>query len=179
MKFVELQDLISKLYTEKDPTFLGLHVETVPEMRKGGNPFLGRVYTRQHHNCQINFNYQAAVNRVLDKEGKEADFQASPLKWGTPIEGTPFLVHTKKGDSSPTVYLRTRILHSKMKEFFLDGKFVDSIPLREQILSFIPAKSESYQHQGVSSEHEVIVRTFKMDSIKAAIYRGETYIVEK
>lgn len=179
MKFIEAQDLIGKLYTEKDPTFLGLYVETVPEMRKACNPFTGRVYTRQHHNVQINFRYEAAVNRMLTKEGKEASFEASPLKWGTPVDGTPFLIHTKKGNTAPTIYLRTRVLHSNMKEFYLDGKFVDSIPLLEQIKSFIPAKSESYQHQGVSAENEVVVRTFKMESIKAIVMKGETYIVEK
>lgn len=179
MKFVELQDLIKTLYPEKSPVFVELYVETEPTMRKGANPFLGRVKTRQKHNCQVNFNYENAVNNVLKKEGKDPEFEAGSLKWGTLIYGTPFLVHTKKGSSDPSVYLRTRVLKSGIKEYYLDGKFVDHIPLRDQIISFIPAKEGSWAHQGVNAENEVIVRTFKMESIKAITHRGETYVVEK
>lgn len=179
MKWIEASQLLTDLSKRKGAQFVTIYTETVPPMLKTNNPFLGRVFCRQRHNVQLNFLYEAAVNRVRDKEGKIPDFEAKLPKWGTQIEGTPFRIHLKKGDSEPTVYLRTRVLRSEVKEYYLDKQFVDDLPTRDQIISFIPKKEGSWASQGVDEEHEIIVRDFKVVSIRAITHNGETYIIER
>lgn len=179
MKLLEATEFLSKLSKEKKgPEFISLTVKTVPEMRKGGNPFIGRVFKVNTLNCQINGIYQNAVNNAREKEGSERTFEAAPLKWGMHVPDSPFIVHTKKGESKPSFYLQTRVLHSSTPDYYLDGKFIESLPLRDQVISFIPGKSQNCETQGVSGENEVIIRTFRLDSIMQMKYRGETYIID-
>jgi len=176
VKIVDVKELFTTLYNQRSATFVGLLTEVTVPMRKTGNPFLDRVTKRQYHSCQISFDYSNSVNNRRDKEGNEPDFIPSFRKWGLHVTGSPLIIHTKKGETTPTFYLETRVLNSRPADYYLDKVKVINQATLADILSFCPEKHSNAEHQGV--EREVIVRDFLLNSIKAITYNKETYIVE-
>ena len=194
IKFGSLGDLFSKAFHfTKGASFAQLYTETEVDLTKSAlsdvqATFLPtqplhlwagykdiKVTKKQSHNCQLNFNYSNAVNNQRMAEGGDCDFVAQAPKWGTRIPGTPLISHVKKGSDITSFYLMTRVLRSTPSDYYINGKFVDSIPVVEAIQNSIkhyPSKS-----QGI--EKEVIIRTFKLDSIRAITMDGETLVVEK
>jgi hypothetical protein len=177
IKFGSLGDLFSKAFHfTKGASFAQLYTEVEPDLPKSSE-FYGRVKKKQNHNVQLNFNYSNAVNNQLMMEGSEPTFAAQAPKWGTRIPGTPLISHVKKGSDITSFYLMTRVLRSSPADYFLDGVFVDSIPMLAAIMGDMPARYSNAKHQGI--EKEVIIRTFKLDSIRAITMDGETLVVEK
>lgn len=177
LKFISLGDFFSEMYHfSKGAKFAQLYVETVPDLPKK-SVYNGRVTKKQSHNIQLNFSYVNAVNNMRLKEDKEADFVASPIKWGVRIPGTPLIMHKKKNASETEAYLMTRVLKSNSSEYYLDGKFVDSVPVLDAIRNDMSKSYDNKKHQG--TDGEVIIRTFKFSSIKGITIDGETKVVEK
>lgn len=180
MKTLDLQQFFTHLYQSKPGTFVGLTTETVPDMRKSDNPFFGRVTKRSFTTVQIGASYANAVNNRREKEGVVdiEPFTPKPRKWGVRINGTPLVIHVKKGEDSPRYYMECRVLQTNHEpEYYLDGVFVDSIPLRDQILSFISPKSSNAAWQGVTDE--IILRDYALDSIVQVKMDKETYVIER
>lgn len=180
MKTLDLNEFFTKLYVSRPGTFVGLTTETVPDMRKTDNPFFGRVTKRSFTTVQIGASYANAVNNRREKEGV-ADiepFTPKPRKWGVRINGTPLVIHVKKGEDKPRYYMECRVLQTNHEpEYYLDGVFVDNIPLRDQILSFISAPSSNAAWQGVTDE--IILRDYALDSIVQVKMDKETYVIER
>ena len=180
MKTLDLNQFFTHLYQSRPGTFVGLTTETVPDMRKTDNPFFGRVTKRSFTTVQIGASYANAVNNRREKEGVVdiEPFTPKPRKWGVRINGTPLVVHVKKGDDKPRYYMECRVLQTNHEpQYYLDGKFVDSIPLRDQILSFISKPSSNAAWQGVTEE--VIIRDFALESIVQVKMDKETYVIER
>lgn len=177
IRFGSLGDLFSKAFhITKGASFAQLYTEVTPDLPKSSK-YCGRVTKKQCHNVQLNFSYQNAVNNQLMLEGREADFIASIPKWGTRIPGTPLISHIKKGETETSFYLMTRVLKSQQAAYFLDGKEVLDVPIVDAIRGDMRAPYNNKAHQGI--EKEVIIRTFKLDSIRAITMDGETLVVEK
>jgi hypothetical protein len=185
MKLLDAQGLLTELSKNKGTTFVRLETETIPEMRKGGNPFLDRIKVRQTHNILLGANYEDMVNRVREKEGKVPDFQAGNLKWGTHIPDTPFIFHTPKKSGVLTLYLMCNVRHSRTKRYYLKGvlstdpfTLVRRKNLRAQIMSFMRYPYSSAPHQGVEEKHEVIIRTFKLESLRSMRFNRRLYLID-
>ena len=172
IKFGSLGDLFSKAFHfSKGAKFAQIYTETELDLPKSSQ-YYGRVKKKQNHNVQLNFNYSNAVNNQLMAEGYEPTFTAQAPKWGTRIPGTPLISHVKKGSDITSFYLMTRPLRSSQADYYLDGKFVDSIPLLDAIRGDMKAVYSNAKHQGI--EKEVIIRTFALSSIRAITLDGET-----
>ena len=52
-------------------------------MNKTNNPYFGKVRKQTKTSALINFDYESSVNRSLQKEGKDADFEAKGRTWGS------------------------------------------------------------------------------------------------
>ena len=62
------------------------------------------VFAQEEHTA-----YSAQVKRRMEKEGLDAaSWEGGPLPYGEWVDDTMFIVHTKKGDTEPTYYLRSR-----------------------------------------------------------------------
>lgn len=183
MKTVDLNEFFTKLYTSKPGAFVGLTTETVPDMRKKDangqpNPFLGRVTKRSFTTVQIGASYTNAVNNRREKEGIEPTFEPKPRKWGVRLNGTPLIVHVRAGDTEPTFYMECRVLSVNHEpQYYLDGRFVDMLPLRDAILSYIAAPSSNAAWQGVTDE--VVVRDYALNSILQVKMDKEVYVIER
>ena len=141
-------------------TFISLDTLTVVDLRGGrANPHLGRVTKRvTGSNVMIFTNkksngYANMVERRLIQEGKDpASFQLQPLKWGTRIEGTPFIEHEE------ALYLQVIFLRAGTTQYFLDGNPIE----KDQILG-LPVRQEAEQG---GLDNKVIVRTYSVLSIE-------------
>ena len=85
-------------------------------------------------------------------------------------------MHCKKGETETNAYLMTRVLKSSPSEYYLDNKIVDDVPTLDAIRGDMNKSYSNKKHQGV--ENEVIIRTFRLSSIKAITMDGKTLIVE-
>lgn len=176
LRFVDLGEFFTEMFNfSKGAKFAQLYTLTEVPLPKS-NQYHGRVTKQSCINVQLNFNYSNAVNNQLEKEGKSRDFSAGKLPWGTRISGTPLLMHTKKGSTEPTAYLVARVLRFLAPTYFLDGLQVLDLPILEAIKEDLGSYSNA-EHQGV--EKEIVIRTYKLSSIKAITLDGETLVVEK
>jgi len=177
IRFGSLGDLFTKAYHfTRGTSFAQLYTEVEVPLPKS-SPYHDRVKKRQCHNVQLNFSYSNAVNNMRLQENLEPTFIPSIPKWGTRLPGTPLISHLKKGDTETTFYLMTRVLKSQQADYYLDGRPVYDIPILDAIRDDMRAPYSNRKHQGV--EHEVIIRTFKLNSIRAITMGGETLVVEK
>jgi hypothetical protein len=165
---IKVVQLAEMLMNHKGSTAVTIVTRTEPEMRKTGNPFLGNVFKVSRVNGMIGFNYANSVNNQLNREDKNADFIASPRKWGNRLPRTPIVEH--KGN----LYLEMKVEKS------LGHRYEDAsgIPLDDatmlQVSSFLPNRPKA-QSQG--TDKEIILRDYKLASILSITYRGTCYLV--
>ncbi len=162
-----LQALINDNINGMTP--IGIDTVTTPKLKGGkSNPMQGRV-TKHMTNANVMLfqnkrvhGYKAMVQRRLVAEGKNPeDFKLSPRKWGTRIADVPFVEHNGK------FYLECIFLSSGEVHYELDGVWIDPNDIEGLELN----KKEA--HQGGLSD-KVIVRTFKVDSVKRVTINGQT-----
>jgi hypothetical protein len=73
-------------------------------------------------------------------------------------------------------YLECRFLRTLSVGYMLDDSPLDDQATLDHLKSFFPDKSSNAEHQGL--EEEVILRDYKLESIKAITYGGELTLIE-
>lgn len=159
MKTLTQQELVNTVKAIKGATFVTIETETLPKVIKGASPLV----KRSRVNGVINFIYENSVNKQREREGSEKDFEAAPRTWGE-HETAAIVTHKDKN------YLQLKVEKSQEPEYFSGGERLQKA-VAEQILY----QSKSSSRQGV--EKEVIVRTYKIESIRKITINGETYDV--
>jgi len=163
-----VQDLLAD---QKGATFISMQTNTEPKMRKRGNPYAGRVRKVTEIAGQINFWYDPAVVRQLEKEGKdESEFRRGE-SWHEPIvreDGTltPFARHKKDASRK---YLRFRSLNVQSVRFVLD----DGTEVSREALEPWLQKSSDYANQGTDDPVRFVV--YGLDKIERLTMNGVTY----
>jgi hypothetical protein len=110
--------------------------------------------------------YGDMVARRLLAEGKDpASFELQPRTWGERIPETPFISHTKDGET--TFYLEVIVLNSGKSSYYLDNA-----PIAKS--DVVGLKTATEGEQG-GLENKVIVRSFKLSSITAVRIDGMEY----
>lgn len=160
MKQIRKDELIAMVAAQKGATFMGIDYTAPVKLKKTGNPYADALVTKSTSvSGMINSDYEMDVNRALVKEGKEPDFVAGERAWGDHV--TPSLI-VHGNDYS----IQLRVLnHAPDTVYRINGEVVD----KEIIKPFMPAKKES--------EVPVVIRSYKVDRIKAVRMNGEEYIV--
>ncbi len=161
----------------KGTGFAGIDSLTVVPLTGGkSNPQKGRVTKRTTGSTVMVFAqeehtaYSAQVKRRMEKEGLDAaSWEGGPLPYGEWVDDTMFIVHTKKGDTEPTHYLRVHFVNAGTSEYLLDGEVI----AKEDVIG-LPKPRES--KQGGQSD-KVIPRNYKLDSITAIRIDGTEYKV--
>lgn len=105
-------------------TFIGMMTTTIPRMKKGGNPFWGKVKKTSNVAGCLLHNYEADVNRQREREEKSANFVVQAPTWGTRIGNSCVLKHTKKSETVERHYIDFRLLRVIRARLFSipDGK---------------------------------------------------------
>jgi len=155
-------------------TFAGIVMATDAKLKKTGNPYKDeKVYKVSKYNVQLNFNYAKAVNNQLEREGKDANFEASE-NWHTKkYDSYNGCVAMKMEGNQRQEYLFYRTMDVKRIGFTINDK-VASPDQVETIKVFLPAKSAP-KNQG--TDEAVIVQTVKLQNIKLLSLNGEFYKV--
>lgn len=142
-------------------------------MRKTENPFHGKGLLKE---CSINgcvgFDYEAAVNRIAAKEGKEAR-QAKGRQWGVLDADRKFVRHTTKDGVSKT-YLQIMCRSNTTPVFRLGARLLTDAEVAE-VKTFIPEKAKSSTQEDLDGE--VVCRDIDLANILAIRVNGEHYLV--
>lgn len=187
--------LRNMLFNLRGATMVSIIAETEPKLTGGKKcPFAGVVKV-SYVNGQINWNYQNAVNKQrmredqpINEDGTIEDFVPLPRKWGSRLHTLndrgekrllPLVAHNANLESEivtedqlvnipvECLYLEYRPLKTVDYKYFLNGVEVD----REEVNKYLPKPSPG--RQGV--ENQIILRDYKLGSIKEITMNGETY----
>jgi hypothetical protein len=151
-------------------TFITIDTETDVKLTGGKkNPHQGRVTKRTTGSNVMVFQnknsngYENMVKRRLEKEGKNpGTFELKPRAWGKRMSGLPFVEH--KG----SYYLEVIFLGKGSTEYLLDGNVTNKAAIQG-----LPGTKEEARQGGL--DDKVIIRTYKVDSIKAITINHHRY----
>ena len=137
---------------------------------KNGKTYFAKI---TQVNVQVGYDYEAAANRELTKQGKDANFVAQPSLY-TPIGDSKIL-----GTRNDQIYIRYRPIKtaSEFKPVYVKAtKDNPSAPADFTVAQ----KPEVQQYKSVAtgaSQSLVEVRSVSLDSIAAATIGGKSYVV--
>ena len=115
--------------------------------------------------------YSNQVKSRMVKEGLDpTSWEGGPLPHGKWLDDTVFIVHTKKGDTEPTYYLRVHFVHPGKSVYFLNGKPI----AKADIVDTSAPKKEGGQG---GQDDKVIPRNYKLDSIEKIRIDKTEYVV--
>ena len=198
-----------KLY--RGCNFVGFDAITVPKLSGGkSNPhqglaekvhsnFLGMLFSNKNGSS-----YGRMVNRRLEGEGKDANFVAGKLPWGTKVGETALIEH-KGNHYLQIIYCQRAIsLLAKSKEMGIELSSADEqlIELmKKEVVAFetkngemsyllegknvdkddiigMPISKSNGNQGGLSDDKKVLVRSFKIESLSRVTINGTRYIIE-
>lgn len=179
MKSTTQAALIEMLKGVNGASFISIDTCTIPTINKtlGGrgasaipNPHYGHVQKVMKDVVVMVFQnkntngYEAMVERRLLAEGKDpASFSLGPRKWGTRLENLPVVEHNGE------YYLEVIFLKPGVPQYFLDGHLIDPALIQGMRV----AEKDETQQGGL--ENQVIIRSFKFDSITRIKIDGTTF----
>jgi hypothetical protein len=170
---MKLKDFQKALIERKGAKIVSIITITLAELTKEGKEKYGRVWKISHVNGIVNFNYENSVNKQREKEGLEADFVSAPRKWGTKMEGIPFVSHVRKSDGAHELYLEIKVEHVIDTAYRTEnGDMLQAI----EIWPFIRKSKATLEHQKISKE--IIIRTYNVKNIVSMTFDGKTHVLE-
>ena len=164
---------MTKLFeTVNGSSIVNITTATVLPLLGGkNNPMVGRVLKVTEGTSVMVFQnkktngYAAMVQRRLNKEGKNVEFQLSPRKWGTRVPDMPIVVHGEER------YLEVIVLKTGEVHYELDGQVI--APSAIQGMKPEPEKAE----QG-GLDDKVIIKAYNFDSIRTVTINKEKHIFD-
>jgi len=170
MKILTHTQLTEMLAAHRGVAILSIVSVTEPKFRKTGCPFT-TLQKVEYKRVVVGANYQRAVNRQITAETGEQEpaFKASPRKWGE------YLVPDKVVIYLGQLYLSTQARNPRkpMKTVWLaDGKEVSKDEVKDYLSVSTSRKQEEH---GLHGKKQVMVRDFKMESVKKIMMDHEEY----
>lgn len=108
-----------------------------------------------------NWNYERCVNNRKIKRGDISDFKAKERKWGKHISNSPLIV---KGNEK---YVQVSVLQVCDTFYIKNGQNM----IKEEIDQVLYDRTSSQQNK------KMMVRSYKLDSIRSLTYNKTTYHV--
>lgn len=181
MKHTTQSALIELLKSVNGASFISIDTLTIPTINKtiGGrgkdaipNPHYGRItkvmtnaVVMVFQNKTVN-GYEAMIQRRLSQEGKDpASFTLGERKWGTRLENLPVVEHNGE------YYLEVIFLKPGTAHYCLDGQVIHPADIQGMRV----VDKDETQQGGL--DDQVIIRSFKFDSITRIKIDGNTFIL--
>jgi hypothetical protein len=214
VKRISLLGLVNVLVSKdvnKGCNFIGFDALTDVKLKGGkSNPQQGLVQKEHNGALGILFSnkngssYAKMVNRRLEAEGKEANFEAGKLPWGNRVQGTAVIEHKgqfyvqviynqkavnllqyveksgivlSKSDTDLVESMKNTIVGFESKNGTINYKLNGEEIAKDEIIGLPESKSNGKQG-GLSEDFKVIVRTFKLSSLTSIRVNGTQYIIE-
>lgn len=170
MQYISQAKLRQIIEETKGATFAHIVTVTDPKLKKTNNPFYvdGKcvIVKESTMNVLLNGIYENAVNNQRKREGNTEEFKAQERKWGNKDSNKSIV------ENNGNYYLQCHIT-DVFKTNYVDIRTGNVVPF-EDIQEFLPSKKTS-NTQGTNKE--VVIRTFKMSSIKQININKEQYNV--
>lgn len=135
----------------------------------------GNVTKMVHTTCQVNFDYEKAVNNRLEKQGDERTFTALSLPWGSWVNGFENKLIEHKGN----LYLRYYdVANAKTKSlWFVDGRLATEDELFAIMEYLVTKKKPSSNRQADAGlvENQVSPKVVKVENILRFAVNGVEY----
>ena len=175
LRLIDRNQLVKELLGIVGAKILGVTLVTKPAMNKTNNPYYGLVRKFRRLSVMVNYDYEAAVNRRLNKEGKSPTEFVAGDSWHEPLltlDGklTPLAKHK---DDPTKLYLRCRE-QSASEAIFMD--FTNGLLMSKIMLEPFLKKSSGYKNQGL--DKPVVHITPSIDNIHSLSIDGETLLVK-
>lgn len=148
-------------------TYVSFVSETLPDMKKRGNPFALPIMKRAYVHATVWFIYQNSVNAQREREQLEKDFVSAPRKWGVRLNPA-FVLHNNR------LYLSIKYNYDiePSKYFDANGKELNA----EEVIPWI-SESSSSSRQGTSKA--IISKEYLIQHIKEIhILNGHYHITD-
>lgn len=160
------EQFIERMKEQRGATFATIQVLTEPSIKcPKTSGMAGRIKERSVVNGVLNHVYGNSVNYQRSREGKEADFEPLPRKWGQRIKGTTLVEHKGR------YYLEMKVEKASNPQYFLDGKPVQ----KEDIDQYLLPKRKSKSRQGLKKE--TILRDFDVKNIEVVRMNREEIVL--
>ena len=163
-------DDLRNLFRGVGARFVAIDAVTDPKLLKKDrvtgqpNPYVGLVKQSRVFGL-VNWVYTQSVNNQREREGSAPDFVAEPRQWGQRIAGESFVEH--KGQ----IYLEMKVQRSLGYRYVMpDGAEI----AKEAVEPYLPKKSDGARQE---LERPVILRDYRVDSIRSVRYNGRRYRV--
>lgn len=176
MKMTSAQ-FVQFLANLKGCQFVNIMALTDADMYLRNNPFRGRVKKFTITPMQFGYDYETAVNNRLRKEGKEADFSADKLPWGSWVDGMRNKVITHKD----MLYMRTYCVRNARPRtyYLLDGYLASTEEYKEFAPFLKPSSTSAKQSEaGLAEEFQVKPRDYKFSSLVAVTINHTRIYIE-
>lgn len=161
-------ELVNMLSNAKGATPISLQYVTKPKINKEGKNLFGEVTRIANIQAFLGTSYEKSVNRQLQREEKETNFEAKPLWNGKGIRINFSLAKHAETGKFYMSYLPLKTL----KSYYFD-QFTNIIP-NETIKQYFYASSNSQQ----GTEKEIFHREIGIENIRKFKMKGCTYIVQ-
>ena len=156
-------------------TFLGVSALIDARPRKTGNPFAA-IMKLSTFQAVTAINYEASVNRQLDREGKDQlTFTAKEHSWGHRVPGSPALLeHNTTGE----LYLVAQVLKARKPIYLVRDRATS--PLRIVDKSTVDPYLPPVRHaENQGTEKEIVYRNYALSGIVSLRGFGESYRVRR
>ncbi len=150
-------------------TFAEVTAITEPKMRKTNNDkFFGKVEKISKMNVNFGGIYKNAVEKKMEKEDIEGNFEPAPLQWGQHYRDSRVIIEHKGN-----FYVQMRPLRAD----YVSYRWAESLKeMTEQEIqemkTFFPAKKEGSRQP---AENKVIIRAIKIKNIREIRMSGIRY----
>lgn len=162
-------------------TFGSILCNSVPEMRKTNNPFLGRVTKLSKWTFGLNTQYYSKLVAEMQRQGIDPSTltkEPSNYEWYNGKRNCPVL-KLKSDPSKLYLALFPNKDGVSFVEYYIDGRLATDFEV-EQIKSFEYGSKPSAKQTalGIETDRQVKIRTTKLESVVAITLEGQTYKVE-
>lgn len=155
--------------SQKGARPITLLMRTDARLRKRNNPF-GKVRKVSVINGFLNFDYQASVNRQLEREGKEADFKTQGNWFEHIADSTRAIVRRKQNPEQ--LYLQVKSEHAITSKYVgADGNEIERAAL--EAAGVLPKRYVPKQ----GTDKPIYSFIVALESIIAFTCDNETYFV--
>jgi hypothetical protein len=147
----------------KNPEMINLSTETIPKMKKGGNPYFEQIVKKSKCNYLLCTNYSKRVNVNRGKEGKETDFKSQSSWYQNLLEDNNYLICNKKDETK--TYIKGIVNKTENLFYSVDG--VEAT--KEQLVDIELYKPKTSAPTNQGTETPILIRTFSIDGLNSII----------
>lgn len=184
-KVINVEEMSVIIETMPSNTFAGLKTMTKPKLLKKGRdskiPFEERfgfsddqVVKFSEMVVGMGYEYQKMIENRLIKEGKDVTEYERGESWHIPYKDSK-TIRIKKSDPTEMYFMAFLIANTAPKSEYVNFATGDVID-REMLREYLPVE-KAPDNQGLSDGNEVLVRTFKMESIYSLSACGDVYSI--